>query len=135
MAGTRTARSFTQYFGAEAVDATALMMPLMLFVSPDRSANAVDDRAGREELVVGQPGATGTNVRRPRATGCRGGRDVQHLHVLAGGGDDAVRQVEEAQFLFEKMLTYANHLGLFSEEIGRTGEALGNFRRRSRIWD
>ena len=25
------------------------------------------------------------------------------------------------------MLTYANHLGLFSEEIGLTGEQLGNF--------
>jgi GH15 family glucan-1,4-alpha-glucosidase len=27
----------------------------------------------------------------------------------------------------EKMSTYANHLGLYSEEIGLTGEALGNF--------
>ena len=25
------------------------------------------------------------------------------------------------------MLTYANHLGLYSEEIGPTGEQLGNF--------
>jgi GH15 family glucan-1,4-alpha-glucosidase len=25
------------------------------------------------------------------------------------------------------MSTYANHLGLYSEEIGMTGEALGNF--------
>jgi GH15 family glucan-1,4-alpha-glucosidase len=29
--------------------------------------------------------------------------------------------------VFEKMLTYANHLGLYGEEIGRTGEQLGNF--------
>ena len=29
--------------------------------------------------------------------------------------------------MFEKMFTYANHLGLFSEEIGATGEQLGNF--------
>jgi GH15 family glucan-1,4-alpha-glucosidase len=35
--------------------------------------------------------------------------------------------VEEARFTFEKMLTYANHAGLFSEEIGLTGEQLGNF--------
>ena len=33
----------------------------------------------------------------------------------------------EARFVFEKMLTYANHVGLFSEEIGATGEQLGNF--------
>src|SRR5262249_58625793 len=35
--------------------------------------------------------------------------------------------VEEAQFLFEKLLGYANHLGLFSEEISSKGELLGNF--------
>jgi GH15 family glucan-1,4-alpha-glucosidase len=28
---------------------------------------------------------------------------------------------------FEKMLTFANHLGLYSEEIGPSGEQLGNF--------
>jgi pentatricopeptide repeat protein len=36
-------------------------------------------------------------------------------------------RVEDAQYLFEKMLTYANHVGLYSEEIGPAGEALGNF--------
>ncbi|MBV9354706.1 MAG: hypothetical protein JO023_04175, partial [Chloroflexi bacterium] len=33
----------------------------------------------------------------------------------------------QARYVFEKMLTYANHVGLFSEEIGPTGEQLGNF--------
>ena len=32
-----------------------------------------------------------------------------------------------ARFIFEKMLSYANHLGLYSEETGPRGEALGNF--------
>ncbi len=36
-------------------------------------------------------------------------------------------RLDEARFLFERMLGYANHLGLYSEEIGLTGEALGNF--------
>ena len=36
-------------------------------------------------------------------------------------------RLEEARFIFEKMLTYANHLGLYAEEIGPSGEALGNF--------
>jgi GH15 family glucan-1,4-alpha-glucosidase len=35
--------------------------------------------------------------------------------------------IEEALFTFEKMLTYANRVGLFSEEIGPTGEQIGNF--------
>jgi GH15 family glucan-1,4-alpha-glucosidase len=36
-------------------------------------------------------------------------------------------RLDEARFTFEKMHTYANHVGLYSEEIGRTGEQLGNF--------
>jgi len=36
-------------------------------------------------------------------------------------------QIEEARLTFEKMLGYANHLGLYAEEISLTGEALGNF--------
>jgi GH15 family glucan-1,4-alpha-glucosidase len=36
-------------------------------------------------------------------------------------------RAEEARFIFEKMLTYANHLGLYAEETGPRGEALGNF--------
>ena len=36
-------------------------------------------------------------------------------------------RLEEAQLLFEKLLTYANHVGLFSEEISMKGELLGNF--------
>jgi len=35
--------------------------------------------------------------------------------------------LQDARFAFEKMAGYANHLGLFSEEIGLRGEALGNF--------
>jgi GH15 family glucan-1,4-alpha-glucosidase len=36
-------------------------------------------------------------------------------------------RIEEAQFLFEKMLTYANHLGLYGEQLSPGGEMLGNF--------
>jgi pentatricopeptide repeat protein len=33
----------------------------------------------------------------------------------------------EGRYIFDKMLTYGNHVGLFAEEIGPAGEALGNF--------
>ncbi|HEX5940533.1 MAG TPA: glycoside hydrolase family 15 protein, partial [Dehalococcoidia bacterium] len=36
-------------------------------------------------------------------------------------------RTREARWIFEKMLTYANHLGLYAEQIGPSGEALGNF--------
>ena len=35
--------------------------------------------------------------------------------------------LDEANALFDRMLGYANHVGLYAEEIGGSGEALGNF--------
>jgi GH15 family glucan-1,4-alpha-glucosidase len=45
-----------------------------------------------------------------------------YVECLARAG-----RLEQAQLAFEKMLTYANHLGLYSEQIGPSGELLGNF--------
>jgi len=45
-----------------------------------------------------------------------------YVDALARAG-----RLDKARYVFEKMLTYANHLGLYSEEIGPTGEQLGNF--------
>jgi GH15 family glucan-1,4-alpha-glucosidase len=45
-----------------------------------------------------------------------------YVDALARSG-----RLEEASLVFQKMHTYANHLGLYSEEIGLTGEQLGNF--------
>ena len=48
------------------------------------------------------------------------------LRVRSAGKADKSR-LDEARMIFEQMLGYANHLGLYSEQIGSTGEALGNF--------
>ena len=45
-----------------------------------------------------------------------------YVDALAGAG-----RLDEARLVFEKMLTYANHVGLYSEEVGANGEQLGNF--------
>jgi len=45
-----------------------------------------------------------------------------YIDALARAG-----QLDDAQLMFEKMLTYANHLGLYSEEIALTGEQIGNY--------
>ncbi len=47
--------------------------------------------------------------------------------LLVGRGARPGRALDEARLAFEKMLTYANHVGLYSEEIGPAGEQLGNF--------
>ncbi len=36
-------------------------------------------------------------------------------------------ELGKAQLLFEKLLGYANHLGLYSQELGSNGQHLGNF--------
>ena len=36
-------------------------------------------------------------------------------------------RLDEARLVFEKMLGYANHVGLYAEQLGPAGEHLGNF--------
>jgi len=45
-----------------------------------------------------------------------------YVECLSRAGD-----VDKARFFFEKMLGYASHVGLYSEELGPRGEHLGNF--------
>jgi len=49
------------------------------------------------------------------------------VEALTRAGRTDRARLEDARLIFEKMLTYANHLGLYAEETGTSGEALGNF--------
>jgi GH15 family glucan-1,4-alpha-glucosidase len=49
------------------------------------------------------------------------------VEALTRAGRIDRTKLDEARLLFERMLGYANHLGLYGEEIGSSGEALGNF--------
>jgi GH15 family glucan-1,4-alpha-glucosidase len=120
-------KTFVQYFGTDALDASNLIMPLMLFISPKdprmlgtlrRTMNELvsDSLVHRYEMGKGAgDGLTG-------AEGTFNMCTFWLVEALTRAGE-----VEEARFIFEKMLTYANHLGLYGEEIGPNGEALGNF--------
>jgi GH15 family glucan-1,4-alpha-glucosidase len=119
--------AFVQSFGAEALDASNLLMPLVRFVAPkdprilgtiDRTLEelASDTLVHRYELGKGAgDGLTGEEGTFSICT-------FWLVEAMARAG-----RLYEARFIFEKMLTYANHLGLYGEEIGLTGEALGNF--------
>jgi GH15 family glucan-1,4-alpha-glucosidase len=50
--------------------------------------------------------------------------------VLVRRGAHPRQALDEARLAFEKMLTYANHLSLYAEQISRTGQQQGNFPRR-----
>jgi GH15 family glucan-1,4-alpha-glucosidase len=120
-------KAFVQYYGSDTVDASILLMPLLKFIAPQdpRMLSTLD--AVRTDLVsdtlvkryqIGQAAEDGL----PGTEGTFSVCSFWLVEAMARAG-----RLEEAQLLFEKMLTYANHLGLFAEEIGSSGEALGNF--------
>jgi GH15 family glucan-1,4-alpha-glucosidase len=119
--------AFTQYFGADALDASTLLMPLMRFISPtDPRMTATIDRVRRqlaedclvERYQIGDAAPDGLPGGEGFFTVC----SFWLVEAMARAG-----YTEEAQLLFEKLLSFANHLGLFSEEISSQGELLGNF--------
>jgi GH15 family glucan-1,4-alpha-glucosidase len=119
-------QSFVQHFDSDVLDASVLLMPLTKFMSPTdplwlKTLDAIGDHLVSDSLVYrydveaspdGLEGEEGT------FSICT----FWYVEALARAG-----RVDEARLAFEKMLTYANHLGLYSEEIGLTGEQLGNF--------
>jgi GH15 family glucan-1,4-alpha-glucosidase len=119
--------TFVQSFGSDALDASNLIMPLVRFISPtDPRMLGTLDRT-MEELVsdslvyryeIGKGAGDGLSGSEGTFSMCT----FWLVEALTRAG-----RIEEARFIFEKMLGYANHLGLFGEEIGATGEQLGNF--------
>jgi GH15 family glucan-1,4-alpha-glucosidase len=118
-------RTYTMYPGSQLLDASLLVMPLVKFAGPtDPRFLATLDKIGNE-LVAD------SLVNRYALTGVDGLADGEgafslcsfwYVEALTRAG-----RVREARMVFEKMLTYANHLGLYAEQIGPSGEALGNF--------
>jgi GH15 family glucan-1,4-alpha-glucosidase len=122
----RKLRAFTQHYGSDVLDSSLLLMPLMGFVAPRDPMWLSTLEAMNRELVSDSlvyrynPSASPDGLR--GAEGTFSLCTFWYVDALARAG-----KLEEARLTFEKMHTYANHLGLYSEEIGVTGEQLGNF--------
>jgi GH15 family glucan-1,4-alpha-glucosidase len=117
--------AYVQYPGSDALDASLLIMPLVKFAGPsDPRFLSTLDRIS-DELV------TDSLVRRYETDGSDGlDGDEGTFNLCSFWYVEALTRAGrtgESRYVFEKMLTYANHVGLFSEEIGPAGEALGNF--------
>jgi len=118
--------AFTQHYSTEVLDSSLLMMPLQGFIAPDdpmwlSTLDAMDRELVSDSLVYRyNPGASPDGLAGDEGTFslCT----FWYVDALARAG-----RLDEARLTFEKMHTYANHLGLFSEEISSTGEQLGNF--------
>jgi GH15 family glucan-1,4-alpha-glucosidase len=118
--------AFVQHYGSDVLDASLLLMPLVKFIAPTdprwlSTLDAISDALVSDTLVHRY------NVE-ASPDGLRGHEGTfsicsfWYVEALTRAG-----RLDEARLAFEKMLTYANHLGLYSEEIGPTGELLGNF--------
>lgn len=128
--------AFIQAYGSEALDASNLLMPLVFFMSPSdpRMLSTVD--AIRQPLTTGGLAADGLIRRYNPALAPDGlpGREGTFnmcsfwlVEALTRAGHTDRARLDEARLLFEQMLGYANHLGLYAEQTGNSGEALGNF--------
>jgi GH15 family glucan-1,4-alpha-glucosidase len=131
-----TRQAFVQHYGSESLDASNLMMPLVFFLSPTDPrmlktidaiyqlpekgglvSNSLVYRYNMKEMTDGVGGVEGTfNI-------CT----FWLVEALTRAGRVDKARLDEARLIFERMLGYANHLGLYAEETGPSGEALGNF--------
>jgi len=122
----RDRRRFVQYKGTSQVDASVLLMPLVRFISPSdprwlATLAAVERELSIDALVFryrNESGFDGIEGGEGSFTAC----SFWFIEALARSN-----QVEKARVLFEKMLGYANHVGLYAEELGESGHHLGNF--------
>jgi GH15 family glucan-1,4-alpha-glucosidase len=128
--------AFTQYYGSETLDASNLLMPLVLFVAPNdpRFLSTLD--AINKPLAKGGLAAGDLLYRRdirlvhdglPGEEGTFNMCSFWLVEALTRAGRTDKKRLDEGRLLFERLLTHSNHLGLYSEQIGAQGEALGNF--------
>ncbi|MFK4222438.1 glycoside hydrolase family 15 protein [Streptomyces sp. NPDC019890] len=118
--------AFVQRYGGDVLDASLLLMPRVQFIAPKDPAwlatlDAMDRKLVSDSLVYRyDPAASPDGLRGSEGTFslCT----FLYVDALARAG-----RLPQARYTFEKMQTYANHVGLFAEEIGPSGEQLGNF--------
>jgi len=115
--------AWVQYKGARVVDASALLMPLTHFITADEprwlsTMRVIEEQLSTDVLVYRYHSEDGLDGKEGTFNMC----SFWFIEALAKN-----KETDKALEYFEKMTGYANHLGLFSEQIGKRGEHLGNF--------
>lgn len=129
-------QSFVQHYGSDSLDASNLIMPLVFFLSPNdprmlKTLDAINRSPKHGGLASdglvyrydSETGEDGLHGKEGTFTMC----SFWLVEALTRAGRVDRAKLNEARLLFERMLGHANHVGLYSEEIGTGGEALGNF--------
>ena len=119
--------AYIQHKGSDTIDAANLLMPLVKFISPTDPRWLSTMKASEEDLLedsmvyrykIGDAASDGLIGEEGTFSMC----SFWYVECLSRSGD-----LEKARFYFEKMMSYANHVGLYAEELGFHGEHLGNF--------
>jgi GH15 family glucan-1,4-alpha-glucosidase len=128
--------AFVQHYGGDKLDAANLIMPLVFFLSPtDPRMLATLDTINQSPRTGGLV-ADGLVYRydaKETDDGLAGQEGSFNMctfwlvEAMTRAGQVDRARLEAARLIFEQMLGYANHLGLYAEETGNSGEALGNF--------
>jgi len=120
-------KTLVQSPGSSAVDASALLFPLVRFISPVdprwlSTLRAIEESLVEDSLVHRYRFDTPFSDGLPAGEGTFSMCSFWYIECLSRMGD-----VLKARHLMDKMLGYANHVGLYGEELGPRAEHLGNF--------
>jgi GH15 family glucan-1,4-alpha-glucosidase len=129
-------QAFVQAYDGSALDASCLRMPLVFFTGPNdprmlQTIDAINKPPGEGGLV--SDGLVFRYDLGKTRDGLRGAEGTFNLcsfwlvEALTRASRADPARLQDARLLFEQMLGYANHLGLYAEQLGHRGEALGNF--------
>ena len=128
--------AFVQSYDGDALDASLLLMPLTFFLSPTDPRMLSTLKAIRKPPQEGGLLSDSLVFRynlNHSADGLLGEEGTFNMctfwlvEAMTRAGQTDPKMLEDARLMFERMLGYANHLGLYAEETGPSGEALGNF--------
>ncbi|WP_326789357.1 glycoside hydrolase family 15 protein [Streptomyces sp. NBC_00151] len=119
-------QAFVQHYGSDVLDSSLLRMSTVGFLSPEdpiwaSSLDAIERKLVSDSLVYRyDPEASPDGLRGSEGTFslCT----FMYVDALVRAG-----RTDQARLVYEKMMGYANHLGLYSEEVDPTGRQLGNF--------
>jgi len=129
-------RAFTQFYGSEDLDASLLIMPLVFFMAPDRSADAQHHQRHSQESAGWRTRQRQPVYRyppQPRIDGLPGEEGTFNMcsfwlvEALTRAGQVFPEKLDQARLLFERMLGFANHLGLYAEQNRATRRGAGQF--------
>jgi GH15 family glucan-1,4-alpha-glucosidase len=120
-------KAFVQYKGANTLDASCLLLPMVKFISPIDPRWMSTLKAIKEQLIDDslvyrylpeKAAPDGFDGNEGTFSMC----SFWYVECLARAND-----LRQARFIFEKALGYSNHVGLYAEQLGPCGEHLGNF--------